>query len=205
MTQSGSDRWLYWVVGLGLSISYAYFYQAGGWNQNSRFALVRAITERNALEIDAYHESTGDRAVWGGHYYSDKAPGVSLLALIPVEAVRALNVLGGIDPESDTAIARTSYAATVVGSGLFTVAAALCVLWLSLSWGYSRSAALFAATAYGLASPAWAYATLFMGHGLCAGCLMIAFTAAVALRGAPGVRARAGPWYPNFLPPYRYC
>ena len=101
-----------------------------------------------------------------------------------------MNQAGGTDPDSDTAITRTSYAATVVVSGLFTVAAALCVLWLSLSWGYSRGAALFAATAYGVATPAWCYATLFMGHGLAAGCLMIAFTAAVALREASsGARA----------------
>ena len=62
-------------------MSYAYFYQGGGWNQNSRFALVRAMTERDTLQIDAYREATGDRAVWNGHYYSDKAPGASLLAL----------------------------------------------------------------------------------------------------------------------------
>ena len=32
-----------------LLVSYAYFYQAGGWNQNSRFALVRAIVERGTI------------------------------------------------------------------------------------------------------------------------------------------------------------
>jgi hypothetical protein len=84
--------------------------------------------------------------------------------------------------------------ATVVVSGVFTAAAALCVLWLSLAWGYSRGAALFAATAYGVATPAWCYATLFMGHALCAGCLMIAFTAAVALRDAPPERAVKLAW-----------
>jgi hypothetical protein len=195
MTRARSDRRLFWFVGLWLFVSYAYFYQAGGWNQNSRFALVRAMTERNTLEIDAYHESTGDRAAWRGHYYSDKAPGASLVALIPVDAVRALNLAQGIDPESDTAVARTSYAATVVASGLFTVAAVLCVLWLSLAWGYSRRAALFAATAYGVATPAWCYATLFMGHGICAGCLMIAFTAAIGLGEASGgARARRLAW-----------
>ena len=175
-------------------VSYAYFYQAGGWNQNSRFALVRAMTERHTLVIDGFHESTGDRAVAGGHYYSDKAPGVSLLALIPVEAVRLANRAAGAAPDSDAAIARTSYAATVVVSGLFTVAAALCILWLSLSWGYTRGAALFAASAYGVATPAWCYATLFMGHGAAAGCLMIAFTAAVALRDASPARAFRLAW-----------
>ena len=194
MTRSGSDRWLYIVVGLGLFVSYAYFYQAGGWNQNSRFALVRAITEKDTLKIDGYQEATGDRAIWRGHFYTDKAPGASLLAVAPVEVVRAVDGALGIAPESDAAIALTSYTATVVASGLFTVAAALCVLWLSLWWGYSRGAAVFAATAYGVAMPAWCYATLFMGHQLAAGCLMIAFAAAVALRDASGVNARRLAW-----------
>ena len=51
-----------WVLGLALFASYAYFYQGGGWNQNSRFALVRAIIERHTLQIDAYQLHTGDRA-----------------------------------------------------------------------------------------------------------------------------------------------
>ena len=189
-----SHRRLFYVLGVALLFSYAYFYQGGGWNQNSRFALVRAMTEHDTLQIDAYRQATGDRAVWNGHYYSDKAPGASLLAFVPVDVVRALNNAAGLDADSDAAITRTSYAATVVVSGLFTVAAALCVLWLSLSWGYSRGAAVFAATAYGVATPAWCYATLFMGHALCAGCLMMAFTAAVALRDASPGRAAMLAW-----------
>jgi hypothetical protein len=194
MSRPGSDRWLYAVVGAGLFASYAYFYQAGGWNQNSRFALVRAITERDTLQIDGYHESTGDRAIWRGHFYTDKAPGASLLAVAPVELVRAVDGALGIPPESDTAIALTSYIATVAVSGVFTVAAALGVMWLALRWGYSRAAAVFAATAYGMATPAWCYATLFMGHQLAAGCLMIAFAAAVALRDASDAAARRLSW-----------
>ena len=81
MTRSGSDRRLSWILGFGLIVSYAYFYQAGGWNQNSRFAMVRAIIERHTLQIDAYQLHTQDRAFWEGHYYSDKAPGAALLAL----------------------------------------------------------------------------------------------------------------------------
>ena len=38
--------------------SYAYFYEGGGWNQNSRFDLVRAIVEQGTLRIDAYDENT---------------------------------------------------------------------------------------------------------------------------------------------------
>lgn len=180
------------VLGVALFLSYAYFYEAGGWNQNSRFALIRAILERHALQIDAYQLHTGDRALWRDHYYSDKAPGASLLALAPVQAARLLSSAAGVDPASFPGIAWTSYVATVATSGVFTVIAALCVFWLSLRWGATPGAALFAATAYGLASPAWAYAALFMGHGQTAGCLMIALVAADTLGERTG-RARLAP------------
>jgi hypothetical protein len=176
-----SDRQSMVILGVALFISYAYFYQAGGWNQNSRFALVRAIIERHTLQIDAYQLHTGDRALWEGHYYSDKAPGASLLALAPVAVARGVARLAHVDPGSFPGIAWTSYVATLVTSGVFTLIAALLVMQLALRWGFSRGAALFAATAYGIASPAWCYATLFMEHGLTAGCLMLAYAGAVAL------------------------
>ena len=174
-----SNRQAAVVLGIALFVSYAYFYQAGGWNQNSRFGLVRAILERQTLQIDAYQAGTGDRAFWRGHYYSDKAPGASLLALAPVAVARDIAWIAGVDPASSPGIAWTSYMATVATSGLFTVVAAMLVLQLTLRWGFSRGAALFAATAYGVASPAWCYATLYMGHALTAGCLMLAYVAAI--------------------------
>ena len=187
------------VLGVALLSSYAYFYQAGGWNQNSRFALIRAVLERHTLQIDAYQLHTGDRSVWRDHYYSDKAPGASFLALLPVQAARVVARQSGVDPGSFPGIAWTSYVATVATSGVFTTIAALLVFRLSLVWGASLNAALFAATAYGLASPAWAYATLFMGHGQTAGCLMIAFSAAETMRQADcppntATLRRAGPY-----------
>jgi hypothetical protein len=173
-----SDRQTALVLGLALFASYAYFYQAGGWNQNSRFALVRAILERHTLQIDAYQLHTGDRAIWNGHYYSDKAPGAALLAVAPVAAARAIARMVHVDPEDFPGIAWTSYVATVATSGVFTIIAALLVMRLSRQWGYSRGAALFAASAYAVATPAWCYATLFMDHALAAGSLMLAFTEA---------------------------
>jgi len=191
---SQAQRRSAWVLGLALFASYAYFYQAGGWNQNSRFALVRAIVERHTLQIDAYQLHTGDRALWQGHYYSDKAPGASLLALAPVVAARGISRMAGVDPEGFPGIAWTSYVAGVVTNAIFTVFAALAIWWLALRWGSSPGAALFGATAYGLATPAWCYATLFMGHGLTAGCLMGAFAAAVALEDDDERRQRRLGW-----------
>jgi hypothetical protein len=128
-----------WVLGAVLFVSYAYFYQAGGWNQNSRFALVRAILERHTLQIDAYQLHTGDRALWHGHYYSDKPPGTAMLVLAPVGAARSIARATGVDPESFPGIAWTSYVAAVVSSGVFTVIAALSVLMIGLRWGFSQS------------------------------------------------------------------
>lgn len=170
------------LVALLLFASYAYFYQAGGWNQNTRFALVRAVLEEHTLRIDTYKEMTGDRALWEGHYYSDKAPGASLLALAPVALARAAARMVGVDPASTQGIAWTSYVATVATSGLFTVLAALGLFWIALRWGSSLTAASFAAVAYGLATPAWAYATVFVGHAVTSGCLMLAFAGVVALQ-----------------------
>jgi hypothetical protein len=176
------------VLGAALLLSYAYFYQAGGWNQNSRFALVQSLLEQHSVRIDPYAQHTGDRALWQGHYYSDKAPGESLMALLPTAAANALARAVGIDPDSLRGITWSSYVATVATAGLFTMLAALAVFWLSVYWGASRHAAVFAATAYGIAGPAWCYATLFMGHGVTAGCLMIAFAASVAMGGARAPR-----------------
>ena len=173
------------VVSCTLLASFAYFYEAGGWNQNSRFALVRAIVEHRTLRIDEYASSTGDRARWNDHYYSDKAPGASLLAVVPVAAAAVMARLVGVPPASRAGVAWTSYIATVATSGLFTVAAAMCVFALAIEWGGSRRAAIVAALAYGLATPAWPYATLFMGHAVTAGCLMAGFTAAVVMNRSP--------------------
>jgi hypothetical protein len=177
-----------WLLGTILFASYAYFYQAGGWNQNSRFALTSAIIEHHSVRIDPYADRTGDRALWRGHYYSDKAPGAALLAVVPVTVARGVARLAGVDPGSRAGVAWTSYVATVATSGLFTVLSALAIFGLSQAWGFSLAAATFAALAYGLATPAWCYATLFMGHAQTAGCLMVAFAAAVALGSAEGPR-----------------
>ncbi|HEY7289022.1 MAG TPA: hypothetical protein VH583_04225 [Vicinamibacterales bacterium] len=166
-----------WVLVIVLFGSYAYFYQAGGWNQNSRFAMVRAVLERHTLQIDAYQLHTGDKALFEGHYYSDKPPGTSLMVIPPVAVARIISEAVGVDPGSFQGIAWTSYVAAVTSAGLFTVLAAWLVYMLGLRWGFSVGAALFAATAYGVTGPAWSYATLFMSHGVTAGCLMAAFYA----------------------------
>ncbi len=39
---------------LATFVAFAYFHQGGGWNQNSRFAMVRAMAEERAFTIDNF-------------------------------------------------------------------------------------------------------------------------------------------------------
>src|SRR5205809_2764715 len=84
--QTGStvaDRQLAFWLFLLTFVTYAYFHGGGGWNQNSQFDLTRAVVERHTFAIDAYASNTGDVSAYHGHVYTNKAPGLSLLAVIP--------------------------------------------------------------------------------------------------------------------------
>jgi hypothetical protein len=164
-----------------LFASYAYFYQAGGWNQNSRFNLVRAITNEHTLNIDPFQRSTGDKAFSNGHYYSDKAPGISLTAAPIVAFVRPILHAFGGDPETYGGIALLSYLATVFTAGLFTALGGVALFTICVELGAGQAGALFAALTFGLATPIWPLATIFIGHGFAAALLMFAFRAAMRI------------------------
>ena len=163
-------------------VSYAYFYQGGGWNQNSRFDLVRAVVEQGTLRIDAYHENTSDKAFANGHYYSDKAPGLALLAVPIAEVARPVLRAGGVDPASARGLVAMSYFVTVFGVALPMAVACAVLFLIALRLGSDVSAAAFGALALGLATPMWAYSTLFWGHSLAGACLVFGFAFALRLR-----------------------
>src|SRR5207253_7670948 len=76
--------------------SYAYFDQGGGPNQFTRLGLTLSLVERGSVTIDPYREWTLDKAEKDGHYYCDKAPGLSLLA-VPAYALCRPEIAPGPD------------------------------------------------------------------------------------------------------------
>ncbi|MCB9704757.1 MAG: hypothetical protein H6711_22980 [Myxococcales bacterium] len=96
------DRRLLGPALIAVFASHAYFIGPPAWNQNSRFALTRALVESRTTAIDPYHHTTGDKSWREGHFYSDKAPGASLLAL-PIYAALygVLRAGGGEFPEAE--------------------------------------------------------------------------------------------------------
>jgi hypothetical protein len=171
------------LIAVVLMASYAYFYEGGGWNQNVRFDLVRAIIERHTLRIDVYHDNTGDKAEFNGHVYADKAPGASFTAVPAVAAARRAFRAFGVDVYAPATLGTLSYVATVVAAALPAALAALAVFWTSRRLGFDATAGGLAAIVCGLGTPLWAYATLLYGHALAAGCLAAAFFGATTLSG----------------------
>ncbi len=182
------------LLGIVLLGSYAFFYEGGGWNQNTRFDLVRAIVERHTLRIDPYQDNTGDKALLGGHVYADKAPGASLMAVPAVTAMRFVLRAFRQDVDASGKIMFFSYVATVAAASVPAAVAAVCVFLLSKRFGNRDGASGIAAIACGLGTPLWAYATLLYGHALAAGCLAAALLGAVRLRDARTEGRALGFW-----------
>lgn len=103
---------------LSLWIPFAYFNHSDGWNQDSRFAELHAIVLQGTVRLDAYHERTGDKAVIDGHYYSEKAPVITAIALPVFAATVGVQRVMGIDPDGPRGWAVSAWITTVASVGL---------------------------------------------------------------------------------------
>jgi uncharacterized membrane protein (GlpM family) len=166
------------LIGAALFVSYAWFYEGGGWNQNSRFDLVRALVERHSVRIDEYADNTGDRGRVGRHYISDKAPGASLTAAPAVALVRAGMRAAHRQVDDRPALDVLAYVATLTAAAAPAALAGTSTLLVASLAGADDLGATVVALAAGLGSPLWAYATILYGHALAAGSLSAAFLCA---------------------------
>jgi hypothetical protein len=152
--------------------AYAYFFQGGGWNAAVRFDLVRAIVEQGTVRIDGYEKNTGDLAYRDGHYYCDKAPGLSFAA-VPVYA--AVYPLAGEGRLRGRFVSRAAWLATIVTVAVPSAAAVVMLWLLGEVLGLRPPWRALLALAYAFATLAFPYATLFYGHQLAAALLFLAF------------------------------
>ena len=198
-TSSPPGRLHAWRRGLAASTSaalvalllgtYAYFYQAGGWNQNSRFDLVRAMVEDGSFRIDRFEKNTGDDSVKDGHHYCDKAPGSSWLCTPPYAAMYWLS--GSPDSYGPLWLGWAAWLSIVVAVSVPSAIAAVFLARLARALGLARPAQLAVALVWGLASMALPYATLLYGNQLAAAFLVIGFTLLVEVRAGARPAPRA--------------
>ncbi len=184
---------------LVLLTCYGYFFPRwASWSQNSRLDLVMAIVDQGRLDIDEYYQNTGDYACYEGHYYSDKAPGLSFLA-VPFYAVfRTMAAIPAVTRLTEKLTQGEALAATLRqdGTGLlpqkvyfalalyfvtfFTVSVPSALLGVILYrfLGFfveEEGPRLLTALVYGLATPAFPYTGNFFSHQLVAFLLFLAF------------------------------
>lgn len=160
--------------------TYAYFYQAGGWNQNSRFDLVRAVVEDHSLQIDRFEGNTGDDSVRDGHWYCDKAPGASALCMPTYAAI--YHTAGAPPAPSPALLAWSAWVAILLAIGAPSAIAAAFLVRLGRLVGLRERTAIVVALGWGLGSMALPYATLLYGNQLAAVLTIVAFTWLVELR-----------------------
>lgn len=164
-----------WVF-LILMMSYAHFWQRRDWNTASRLMLTYSIVDRGTVAITGLEQQTNDRARFEGRYYSDKLPGFPLLATVPYSLARLVFRLPA-HPLDQPAFPywAADYWATLGTSGLLTAGTAVLLILWARDLGCSARRACLIALAYGLATPAYVYATLAYGHQASAFALFASF------------------------------
>jgi hypothetical protein len=165
-------------------VTCAYFFQGGGWNAAVRFDLVRAIVEQGTVRIDGYEHNTGDLAYRDGHYYCDKAPGLSFAA-VPVYA--AVYPFAGEGRVRGRFVSGAAWLATIATVSVPSAAAVVMLSLLGEVLGLRPTWRVLLALAYAFGTLAFPYATLFYGHQLAAALLLLAFglLARARWRGGP--------------------
>ena len=166
-------------------LAHAFFASALGWNQSARvgasLAFVEPGSHRFTLRIDEFVASdarnlhTGDWALGAdGHFYSNKAPGVSLLAVPAYAVLYGVERLLGVEFRSEPVTRLNTILLNLWGSVLWTAAAAV-VLWRFLAAsGFARTDAILGALGFAFGTLVFPYDTSLWGHATAAACLLIA-------------------------------
>lgn len=179
-----------WLLFGLLAITYVWFFQAATWGATARLNLSRALVERGTLQIDAYHENTGDKAKRGEHYYSDKAPLPSFLGAAGVAAVNATREAFGWPSSRRVALAVSGGLAAWFAGGWLTALAGAVYLRDRRRAGYAPGVAWLSTLFLFLGTLLFPYATVLQGHAPAAAWLFLLFVLLFPGDGAKDVSLR---------------
>jgi hypothetical protein len=157
----------------------------GSWalnpNNATRLFAAFAIAERGEAKIDRYQSLTIDKAQFGDHYYMDKAPGMTLMAVPPVWALEKITggrssdqVIDATNPRLAAFMRLRLQLAVALSVAVLTAFASVLLLDMATGITGSPAAGLYAALSYALGSIAWGWSTTILGHAPVAALLLIA-------------------------------
>src|SRR5271169_152063 len=188
MSETAKQRISFWLFVISFLAFGLMVPKLGSDNVTSRIALSLAFAERGSLYIDEFAPGNGDIGTARGHYISDKAPGLSFLALPAVGIT--VNVLHLLKPDEYPASQKADltrdfniwvlWVATLMTSSLYTALAVIVLFRTVLLLGASIQGAVFAAIIYGFATPTWGWATTFFSHASCGAFMVFGFGAIIA-------------------------
>lgn len=171
-----------WLIALLVWFSCAWF---GSWEFNPNNAVrmfaTLSLVEQGDATIDEFAPLTIDKAQFGSHYYSDKAPGMTVLG-IPAVAIadrlsgqRADDFIPGFENREFNRFLKIRIRLVAV-----TICAVLSALAAMLLYDLVRritgdmEAGAVAALSYGLGTTIWGWSTTIFGHAPVAALLVIA-------------------------------
>jgi hypothetical protein len=184
-----STKISYWIIGLLFLFASVYVHQKHFKYgiPVSRLDLLHAVMQGN-IQIDRYRRNTPDKAVYQGHYYSDKAPGTAFVALPAFAAATAWLKMKDIPLDSPEGWRFSSWVACAGSLGLISALGCVALFAWLLAYVPPRKA-LIASLALFLGAAPLPYATSMFSHALVIGLIAIGIWAIErqnqATRGAP--------------------
>lgn len=176
------------AIGFLFLYSFPYFPKIHSANELPRVYLTQAVAEQGTFTIDAGVARWGktvDVSEAGGHYYSNKAPGSSLLAVPAYVVLKGVKAIVGGEPT----LAEMMWTCRVA-TGVLPTLFFLVLLWRFLArFCMDEASRRLAVAGYALGSMAMTYSILFIAHQLAAICIASAYILCVKVM-EDGGRAR---------------
>lgn len=163
-------RWQFPVLLFALVWLSCVWFGSWAFNPNSatRLLAATAIVETGDARIDSFADMTIDKAMFDGHVYMDKAPGMTLMALPWVALTNAVTGQTSadvphrlFDPAAEDFLAVRMRVSAALTSAILTALAAIALLDLGTGITGSRTAGLFGATGFAFGTTIWGWSTTY--------------------------------------------
>src|SRR5438876_1059931 len=164
-------RFAPWVLAVSTLLSYIYFFQGFGWNQNSHFATMRCIVEHGSPEITPFAGFTGDVSYAGNRIFSNKPPGLALIGTPCWFVIYHVERQLGVDVNEPRIVGYSQHILSIVLCALPGTALVLLVYPALLRQPISQVQVLGLAGAFACGSLIWPYTGLLMSHVMTAALL----------------------------------
>jgi len=178
IVKSGSPILSSFFLFILLQFSGIYVHQVDFQNPTpvSRLNLLRAIVHDGTIHINKYADNTTNKAVHNGNYYSDKAPGIVALGLVPYALSMWILKSCGQSVDSEFAWLIGSWATCACSICVLMSLGGVAMYWLLLRY-VSPVPALVTTIGMHLGCLSLPYCTLLYSHAATMGVLSIALWA----------------------------